>query len=198
MSIPPISARPTRDDPDNFNVQANLAWTELPVTIDALNAELATISSAVATVTSGLAATLWISGTTYAVGNLVRSPATGFLYRRRTAGAGTTDPSADPTNWALMALMGLPLVVVTATTHTIEVNTFCVLLTSGAACTLTPPAGMTQLDQFGLKAANGRLDNVLAAGGYAIEGQAESVYLDGPWSDGMWRYLDATYGLGRI
>jgi len=197
MSIPPISARPTRDDPDTFNVEANLAWTELPVTIDGINAALGTIDSAVTTVTAGLAASLWVSGTTYAVGDLVRSPVTGFLYRRRTAGAGTTDPSADGTNWALQTVMGMPLVIVTATTHTIAVNTFVAVMTAGAACTLTPPAGMTQLDQFGVKVANGRLDNVLATGGYALEGQADSLYLDGPWSDGLWRYLDITYGIGR-
>lgn len=47
-------------------------------------------------------APLWVSGTTYAVGFLVYSPANGRTYRRRTAGAGTTDPSLDATNWLLL------------------------------------------------------------------------------------------------
>lgn len=47
-------------------------------------------------------APLWVSGTTYAVGFLVYSPANGRTYRRRVAGAGTTDPSADATNWLLL------------------------------------------------------------------------------------------------
>jgi hypothetical protein len=44
-------------------------------------------------------ATLWVSGTTYAIGDARYSPITGQTYRRQTAGAGTTDPSADTTNW---------------------------------------------------------------------------------------------------
>jgi len=42
----------------------------------------------------------WVSGTTYAQGFQVWSPANYVTYRRKVAGAGTTDPSADPTNWA--------------------------------------------------------------------------------------------------
>ena len=44
-------------------------------------------------------AQLWVSGTTYSVGTVVYSPITASTYRRKTAGAGTTDPSADSTNW---------------------------------------------------------------------------------------------------
>lgn len=44
----------------------------------------------------------WISGTTYAVDQMVRSPANQHLYVRLIAGAGTTDPSADATNWGLV------------------------------------------------------------------------------------------------
>ena len=47
-------------------------------------------------------APLWVSGTTYAVGFLVYSPSNGRTYRRKVAGAGTTDPSADATNWLLL------------------------------------------------------------------------------------------------
>ena len=41
----------------------------------------------------------WVSGTTYSVGTVVYSPATWVTYRRKIAGAGTTDPSADSANW---------------------------------------------------------------------------------------------------
>lgn len=44
-------------------------------------------------------AQLWVSGTTYSIGTVVYSPITASTYRRKTAGAGTTDPSADSTNW---------------------------------------------------------------------------------------------------
>lgn len=47
-------------------------------------------------------ATKWISGTTYAMGDVVWSPISFFNYRRKIAGAGTTDPSIDDTNWKLL------------------------------------------------------------------------------------------------
>jgi hypothetical protein len=58
-------------------------------------------------------APLWVSGTTYAVGALVYSAVTGRTYRRKIAGAGTTDPSADGTNWLPILLevnTGLPAI----------------------------------------------------------------------------------------
>lgn len=44
-------------------------------------------------------ATAWVSGTTYAVGARVWSLLNQQLYRRTVAGAGTTDPRDDATNW---------------------------------------------------------------------------------------------------
>jgi hypothetical protein len=44
----------------------------------------------------------WVSGTTYALDFIVRSPASQHHYVRIVAGAGTTDPSADGTNWAVV------------------------------------------------------------------------------------------------
>lgn len=41
----------------------------------------------------------WITGTTYAIGDVVWSPANFQTFRRKTAGAGSTDPSSDSTNW---------------------------------------------------------------------------------------------------
>ena len=41
----------------------------------------------------------WVSGTAYAQGRIVRSPADQQRYVRIVAGAGTTDPSSDATNW---------------------------------------------------------------------------------------------------
>lgn len=42
---------------------------------------------------------VWVSGTTYSTGDLRYSPVSFQTYRRKTAGAGTTDPSLDATNW---------------------------------------------------------------------------------------------------
>ena len=42
---------------------------------------------------------LWVTGTTYAKGKVVLSPTDLCYYVRKVAGAGSTDPSADTTNW---------------------------------------------------------------------------------------------------
>ena len=55
-------------------------------------------ASAIASAASA-GAPLWVSGTTYSIGDARLSPANLTIYRRITAGAGTTDPSADTTNW---------------------------------------------------------------------------------------------------
>lgn len=131
MAITPLPSPPEpTDSTSQFNTKA-FAWVvaldtwtieanALEANVNAL--ESATASSASqaessATQASGFAdaalshaqdaaantnAPLWVSGTTYAVGALVYSPVNGRTYRRRTAGAGTTDPSLDATNWLLL------------------------------------------------------------------------------------------------
>jgi hypothetical protein len=47
-----------------------------------------------------------VSGQTYADGVVRFSPINFLSYRRKTAGAGTTDPSLDSANWALVAGTG--------------------------------------------------------------------------------------------
>ena len=49
-------------------------------------------------------ATAWVSGTTYAVGDFVTYQTA--YYVRRVAGAGTTAPSTDTTNWAVRSFPG--------------------------------------------------------------------------------------------
>jgi hypothetical protein len=53
-----------------------------------------------------LANAVWVSGTTYAIGDVRYSPVDFLVYRRKTVGAGTTDPSLDATNWALQTKTG--------------------------------------------------------------------------------------------
>lgn len=71
--------------------------------IAALASQTAAAASAVAAAASAASASAvaaaWVSGTTYAIGNVVYSPINFGTYRRTTAGAGTTDPSLDTTNW---------------------------------------------------------------------------------------------------
>lgn len=63
-------------------------------------------------------ATEWVSGRTYAKGACVWSPANGATYRRRAAGGGTVDPSADLANWAIPVQAGFSNMVVIRTTQT--------------------------------------------------------------------------------
>lgn len=65
------------------------------------DANLARIAAEAAATQSAFSAGVvkWVSGTTYAQGFQVWSPANYVTYRRKVAGAGTVDPSADTTNW---------------------------------------------------------------------------------------------------
>lgn len=42
---------------------------------------------------------VWVTGTTYLIGDIRNSASNGLPYKRITAGAGATDPAADATNW---------------------------------------------------------------------------------------------------
>lgn len=118
--ITPLSTPPTRSDPTNFAARADTFLSELPVfgteantlanavntyANNALTSETNAAASAAAAVAAS-DVSIWISGTTYAIGVVRFSPITFLSYRRKTAGAGTTDPSADTTNWALVAGTG--------------------------------------------------------------------------------------------
>lgn len=95
------------NDATNATTQAQLAASSASA---AASSTVASASSASAAASSANAAAasaggqLWVSGTTYAVGALVFSAVTGRNYRRVVAGAGTTDPSADSTNWRAVLL----------------------------------------------------------------------------------------------
>jgi len=83
-------------------IAASLSGTALRQTlIDDANV-IEAEANRVDTIVNGLAAdvtAVWVSGTTYAINDFRRSPANFQIYRRLTAGAGTTDPSLDTTNW---------------------------------------------------------------------------------------------------
>ena len=61
----------------------------------ALASELAAGASASAAA-AGAGAAIWVSGTTYAIGDVRWSPVTRYVYRRITAGAGTTAALISP------------------------------------------------------------------------------------------------------
>lgn len=92
ISSPPTHpARGQAEDTFDTNAQAWMEWLE-----DDFVPEANALASAL-----NVGVTKWVSGTTYNEGVLVWSPADFQNYRRKSTGAGTTDPSADSTNWAL-------------------------------------------------------------------------------------------------
>lgn len=117
---PSIAALPTPPDPNDratFNTRAypwSVAQQALATEVGAVaanvfsNATEATEAAARAVPAAAAAeaasnAAPWVSGATYAAGDVVWSPINALSYRRKTAGAGTTDPSADSANWAALA-----------------------------------------------------------------------------------------------
>lgn len=142
----------------------------------AATSETNAAASATAAATSGNAA-LWVSGTTYTLGTCVFSPVNYQTYRRIVAGGGTTDPSADTTNWLLISALGLPMVTVSGTTQTASAFKHYVL-TNAAASTLTLPAAPADGDVVSVTVGNARLDNIVARNGKSIEGVAEDMTID--------------------
>lgn len=89
---------------EEFEASANTLVSELNPRFTQLNAAISEVNqmSLNAEAAAGeLANAVWVSGTTYAAGDIRYSPLDFYSYRRKANGAGTTDPSLDPTNWAL-------------------------------------------------------------------------------------------------
>jgi hypothetical protein len=125
MSITPLPSAPQPTDStaefntkafawvaalDTFTTEANALASAVDADASAADADAAaaaisaaTAEAAADTAVAAAGAVAWVSGTTYAIGNIVWSPITYLSYRRKTNGAGTTDPSADSTNWELIS-----------------------------------------------------------------------------------------------
>lgn len=99
-------ASPDRADRGTFSARAVALddWTKnthIPEIQAAINATYNNATEAAGSAAAA-GAILWVSGTTYAIGDARTSPTSLQTYRRKTAGAGTTDPNLDGTNWALV------------------------------------------------------------------------------------------------
>ena len=99
MPITPLPTPPSRQSPGTFATLADAFLAALVTFVTETNATADDINAASGFVGAAMAAK-WVSGTAYADGVLVWSPITRLTYRRKGAGAGTTDPSADTANWA--------------------------------------------------------------------------------------------------
>ncbi|MBI3157585.1 MAG: hypothetical protein HYZ20_19570 [Burkholderiales bacterium] len=205
LSSPP--AAPQRSAPSTFAALADawVAWLETwaPDFADAATASQTNATEAYASAVTAAAAAnsvgaaLWVSGTTYAIGDVRRSPINGLPYRRLTAGAGTTDPSADPTNWTMAAPLYPSLYVVAATAQT-AVPWGHYVLTNASATTLTLPASPSAGDAVWVTVGNGRADNVVNRGGNKIMSLAENMTLNDASASLRLRYINATIGWGLV
>jgi hypothetical protein len=116
----PLPPAPLRSAPASFASDAEIFLSALaPFATEAnalqsdVNAKQTTASAAATNAQAAQAAaeaasnaSIWVSGTTYAVGAVRFSPSNFLSYRRKTAGAGTTDPASDTTNWVLLTGQG--------------------------------------------------------------------------------------------
>lgn len=181
------------DSKSEFNRKAFQVWAQLQQASLDWNAGLANVDAAVATVTAGLSAGLWVSGTTYAIGNLRFDPTDGLLYRRLTAGAGTTRPGLDTTNWAMQTLPDWSLVIVSGTTQTGSKN-LEFFMTNTGACEFTLPASPAVGDGLRLAYGNGRVDNWLRRNGQSIMGEAGDMLINIPYWARRLRFVGGTTG----
>lgn len=124
VTVPPTPAAlptpPSTSDPVNFDTRADAFNAAMPAfqsgvqsladnayanavdaaaSTDAAAASASNASASAIAAAASAGAAIWVSGTTYAIGDVRYSPANGAVYRRLTSGAGTTDPRADTTNW---------------------------------------------------------------------------------------------------
>jgi hypothetical protein len=198
---------PDRGDPTNFRTRADDFLGALPTLVTEINTVAGEINTASAAAVTAQAAaeiaaadaqaaadvTKWISGTTYAQGVCVWSPADYQTYRRKVAGAGTTDPSADATNWARILSRSAPWTTLTAS-GTLTTNSNNRYATTGQTYTLPATANLADGDEVLLVNTGSDLTNIAAANsGQTIVGVASRT-LDAPvvrlkWCAGLtdWR-----------
>jgi flagellar basal body rod protein FlgC len=106
MAITALPTAPSRSDPANFADRGDAFLGALPTFATEANtlASEVNANAFIAQASADIAvnavnAISWVSGTTYAIGDVRYSTLNFQTYRRKTAGAGTTDPQNDNTNW---------------------------------------------------------------------------------------------------
>lgn len=221
-SISALPTPPSTSSPSDFDAKADAFLGALPTlrtqvndistvnynnAVDAYNNATTATTQATIAVTQAAAASAsavdsvvatgapkWITGTTYALGNAVWSPITQNIYRRIVAGAGSTDPSNDTTNWAAMSTGGGPVFNLVTTTTKTAVAGNHYALTNVAATTITLPASPSTGAIVWVTVANGLYTNVINRNGSAIMNIAENMTLDKINATVQLRYINATLG----
>lgn len=220
MTAPPTA--PSRSSPSTFSTRSDawLSWVEVSYSPEIViaqgnvydnavdcytNAVAGAASAAAALVSQGAAAssansaassanaTIWVSGTTYAIGDCRWSPSNRYVYRRITSGAGTTDPSADATNWALASVSAPQIIAVSGTTQTASANGHYIL-NNASATAVTLPASPSVGDQVWVTPGNGRTDNTILRNALKIMSTADDMTINDQFATVRLRYIDATIG----
>ena len=166
--LPTFEANEVALQADVTAKQAAAAASETNATAAAAAAAASATAAA-----AGASAQAWASGTTYTIGQVVFSPISLLSYRRKTNGAGTTDPSADPTNWQPLNSFGLTDSVVTGTTQT-AVAGMRYLLSNVATTTVTAPTAADGAE-FEVVPVNGLFTNTVDFGAGMVIGPAGSA-----------------------
>lgn len=125
--ITPYTTTPSRTNPSTFSADRDIRLAEEASRIAEMNAMAVEMNAEAVVCAEALVAavavaatanvTKWVSGTNYTEGDNTWSPTDFQTYRRKTDGAGTTDPSADTANWVKIVLNAV--VLSTRTSNTI-------------------------------------------------------------------------------
>lgn len=175
-------AQVAKDNADDANVSATAAAAA--AASSAANAALAALNAG---------ASIWVSGTSYAIGDRRYSPTNGLVYRRLTTGAGTTDPASDTTNWQIVQVSS-PTIIVSGTTQT-AVAGYEYVLTNVAATTVTLPTPPVVGDKVIVKPANALETNVVNPNGATIEGVSGNMTIDNAYAVVNLQYLNSSWRL---
>ena len=151
-------------------------------------------ASASASLALGAAgAALWVSGTSYALGVAVISPGSLLVYRRKVAGAGTTDPASDPANWRVNAME--PQWATKSGNYTAVSGDALRVDTSGGVVTITLPASPLDNDSVRWKDYLGSFGTnklTFARNGKTIMGLAQDMDVSTSNLNGVLSFIGAT------
>ena len=217
--ITALPTPPSRSDPTNFAARGDAFLGALPAFVTQTNnlatnaynnaldsesfasnsatsatnafiqSQAAALSAAASAASAG--AVKWISGTTYTEGAVTWSPLNFLSYRRKATGGGTTDPSSDLINWALVgAPSSFPITVISTNTSALLNNHY--ILATSLELTLPASPGIGTPVQF-TDISNTRTCKI-KPGVEKIRGVAEDMVINSLGASGILVYSGSTYG----
>lgn len=192
-TVTTLPTAPSRSDPATFIALADAFFDALATLSSELNALSTEWESEALAAHSSLTTSLWVTGTTYAVGDRRFSPTTHLLYRCIQAGVSSTDPASDAVKWVQLVAQGPAVYVSSATTYSPTYNVH-VEMTNAAACTVTLPSSPQIGTWQWIGFRNGLTTNVIARNSQPIMGLAEDLTVDVPDALVRLRYVNLTDG----